>query len=157
MCNLRTLTSFGRSAPREYAIIFHSTLCIVVASSVFGWHVYVHYVLNWDVHLNAKSDGCTCCVTKWTTSRVIARQTAMSNSQATILTRWQHTRLTDTFMRFCNKPGHASTQHWTAPPELILESLVKKRQQAMAASSRKRCGASDHSSPNYQFQGMALK
>ena len=52
ICNLCTLASFGQSAPREYIVNLHSTLCIVVVLSVFGWHVYVHFVLNWNVHLN---------------------------------------------------------------------------------------------------------
>ena len=52
ICHLCTLSSFGQSAPREYAVILHSTLCIVVALSAVGWHVYVHSFLNWNVHLN---------------------------------------------------------------------------------------------------------
>ena len=52
ICNLGTRASFGHSAPREYAFILHSTFCIVVALSVFGWNVYVHSVLNRNVHLN---------------------------------------------------------------------------------------------------------
>ena len=55
----------------------------------------------------------------------------------------------------CNKPGHTTAQCWTAHPELIPEALLKKRQQAMAASARKRRRASEHVSPNYKFQDMA--
>ena len=51
----------------------------------------------------------------------------------------------------CNKPGHTTTQCWTAHPELIPETLLRKRQQAMAASARKRRRASEYVSPNYKF------
>ena len=50
--------------------------------------------------------GSATIVTKWATSRAIARkkrrerQTAMSNSQATNPSRWLHTKLTDTFLIF---------------------------------------------------------
>ena len=52
----------------------------------------------------------------------------------------------------CGKPGHTTTQCWTTHPELVLEALVKKRQQAMSASARKKRRAADHISPGYRFR-----
>ena len=57
---------------------------------------------------------------------------------------------------FCKKPGHTEAQCWSAHPELVPDALLKKRQQAMTATVRKRTKASDYASPNYHFQGMAL-
>ena len=56
----------------------------------------------------------------------------------------------------CGKPGHMIAQCWSAHPELVLESLIKKRQAAMSATARKRRKAAEYVSPNYHFQGMAL-
>ena len=56
----------------------------------------------------------------------------------------------------CNKPGHTEAQCWSAHPELVLEALLKKRQQALSATARKRRKEADYVSPNYHFQGMAL-
>ena len=56
----------------------------------------------------------------------------------------------------CNKPGHTEAQRWSAHPELVPEALLKKRQQALSATARKRRKAADYVSPNYHFQGMAL-
>ena len=50
ICKFCTVASFGQSAPREHTDILRWV--IVIALSVFGWHVYVHYVFNWNVHLN---------------------------------------------------------------------------------------------------------
>ena len=56
----------------------------------------------------------------------------------------------------CGKPGHTIAQCWSAHPELVPESLMKKRQSAMSATARKRRRAAKYVSPNYHFQGMAL-
>ena len=47
-------------------------------------------------------------------------------------------------------------QCWSAHPELVLEALMKKRQSAMSATTRKRRKVAEYVSPNYHFQGMAL-
>ena len=53
VCNLSTLASFGLSALREQAAILHWQHCVILlALSMFGWHVYVHYVFNWNAHLD---------------------------------------------------------------------------------------------------------
>ena len=44
--------TFALSPRRKYAVILHSTLCIVGALSVFGWRVHVQSVSYWNVHLN---------------------------------------------------------------------------------------------------------
>ena len=56
----------------------------------------------------------------------------------------------------CGKPGHMIAQCWSAYPELVPESLMKKRQVAMSATDCKRRKAVEYASPNYHFQGMAL-
>ena len=56
----------------------------------------------------------------------------------------------------CGKPGHTIAQCKSAHPELVPESLMKKRQAAMSATDRKRRKAVEYFSPNYHFQGMAL-
>ena len=56
----------------------------------------------------------------------------------------------------CGKPGHTIAQCWSAHPELVPKSLLKKRQAAMSATARKRRKAAEYVSPIYHFQGMAL-
>ena len=56
----------------------------------------------------------------------------------------------------CGKPGHTIAQCWSAHPELVPEALLKKRQSAMTAATRKRRKAAEYVSPNHHFQGMAL-
>ena len=51
----------------------------------------------------------------------------------------------------CGKPGHTIAQCWSAHPELVPESLIKKRQAAMSAIARKRRKAAEYVSPNYHF------
>ena len=55
-----------------------------------------------------------------------------------------------------SKSCHTSAQCWTTHPKLTSEALVKKRQQAIAASARKPRRVGDHFSPSYQLQGMVL-
>ena len=54
------------------------------------------------------------------------------------------------------KPRHTIAQCWSAHPELVPETLLKKRQQVMSVTARKRRKAAEYVSPNYHFQGMAL-
>ena len=56
----------------------------------------------------------------------------------------------------CKKPGHVEAQCWATHPELLPTDLLKRRQAAMNVNNRKRIKASEYTSPNYQFQGMAL-
>ena len=42
-----------QSAPREHVdLLLWKYRAFVIALSVFGWHVYVHFVFNWNAHLN---------------------------------------------------------------------------------------------------------
>lgn len=49
VCNLCTRASFDLSAPRECAIILHSTSYIVVAFIAFGWHLNEVFVFRIDL------------------------------------------------------------------------------------------------------------
>ena len=56
----------------------------------------------------------------------------------------------------CKKPGHVEAQCWATHLELLPTEFLKKRQAAMNVNNRKRSKASEYTSPNYLFQGMAL-
>ena len=56
----------------------------------------------------------------------------------------------------CKKSGHTEAKCWSTHPQLVPEALLKKRQQALSATARKRRKAADYVNPNYHFQGMAL-
>ena len=77
ICNICTVASFGRSALWDYTVNLHSTLFILVVLSVFGWHVHVHFVLNWNVHLN-----------EWSTFRIDRGQIATFTTIITLRTRY---------------------------------------------------------------------
>ena len=55
----------------------------------------------------------------------------------------------------CKKPEHVEAQCWATHPELLPPELLKKREAAMNVNNRKRSKASEFTSPNYQFLGMA--
>ena len=60
----------------------------------------------------------------------------------------------------CKKVGHMEPQCWSTHPELIPHELLKKRGAMAAVTKRTKHKpydkASDYTSPDYDFYGMAL-